>query len=83
MIYLHDLQRDTLKEADNVINEGKSYEEILRYFFDLGYQLRAPHGANGQPLKSITQLYKNGVYSFVDIRKRRNGGAIWETVKIS
>jgi hypothetical protein len=28
-------------------------------------------------------LYKNGAYSFVDIKKKRNGGAIWETVKLS
>jgi hypothetical protein len=82
MIYIHDLQRETLKEADNLINEGKSYDEILHHFFDKKYCLRVPHGANGQPLKTIVKLYKDGVYSFVDIRKKRNGGATWETVKL-
>jgi hypothetical protein len=83
MIYMHDLQRETLKEADELINGGKTYTEIIEHFFNIGYQLRAPHGANGQPLKSVTMLYKNGAYSFVDIKKKRNGGAIWETVKLS
>lgn len=83
MIYMHDLQRETLKEADELINGGRTYNEIIEHFFNIGYQLRAPHGANGQPLKSVTMLYKNGVYSFVDIKKKRNGGAIWETVKLS
>jgi hypothetical protein len=83
MIYMHDLHRETLKEADELINGGKTYNEIIEHFFNIGYQLRAPHGANGQPLKSFTMLYKNGAYSFVDIKKKRNGGAIWETVKLS
>jgi hypothetical protein len=82
MIYMHDLQRETLKEADNLINEGKSYDEILHHFSIKKYCLRVPHGANGQPLKTIVKLYKDGVYSFVDIRKKRNGGATWETIKL-
>ena len=83
MIFMHDLHRDTLKKADQAINAGRDYMQVLNYFFDMGYQLRAPQGANGRPLKARTMLYKGGVYSFVDIRKTRNGGAIWETVKIS
>ena len=82
MVYFHDLQRETLKEADELINAGKTYDEILRHFFDKGYALHAPSGANGQPLKTITRLYYNGVYSFVDLRKKRGGGAEWETLRL-
>lgn len=83
MVFMHDLHRETLKQADALINDGKSYDEILQHFFNIGYNLRVPHGANGQPLKTIVNLYKSGVYSFVDIKKKRNGGAIWQTIKFS
>ena len=81
MVFIHDLQKETLLKADELINNGKTFDEIQRYFFDKGYAIRVPMH-NGYLSKTRILLYKDGQYSFVDIKKRRNGLALWETVKL-
>ena len=81
MIFISELHKKTLLQADELINKGKTFEEIQRYFWDKDYSLRLPM-RNGYISKTKICLYKNGEYSFVDIKKRRNGLATWETVKL-
>ena len=82
MVYISELHKETLTKADKLINEGKTFDEIQRYFFDCGYALRVPY-RNGYLSKTRVLLYKNGEYSLVDLKKRKNGCALWETVKLS
>ena len=83
MIYVDELQKITLKLVDDLINENKTFDEISRILFDKGYILRAPILSNGQPSKSkINLCNKKGEYSFVDLIKRRNGLATWQTVRL-
>jgi len=84
MVWISDLQRETLLLVDNLISEGKTYEEIKRILWeDKGYTLRVT-SKNGYIPKTIVELCDSkGNYSFVDLRKRRNGLATWETIRIS
>ena len=82
MVYINDLQRETLLLADKLIDDGKTFDEILYIFSQKGYALRVPV-RNGYTIKTRIALYKDGQCSFVDIKKRRNGLALWETIKLS
>jgi len=87
MIYISDLQRETLLLVDDLINKGKTFNEIWWALQEQGYIFRGER-RNGYDIKTLFQLCKMNEagrveYSFVDLRKRRNGLAYWETYKIS
>lgn len=91
MIYLSDLQKETLLKVDEMINENKTFNEIQNYLYDNDYVFRV-EVKNGYASKTrfeIVKMIRNAdntikeEYSFVDLIKRRNGLAYWETIKIS
>ncbi len=83
MVWISDLQRETLLLVDKLINEGKTFNEIWWVLQEKGYHFMGER-RNGYNIKTLFKLYdSNGQYSFVDLRKRRNELAYWETIKIS
>lgn len=92
MIYLSDLQKETLLLVDNMIEDNKTFEEIMNYLYNNDYMFRV-ETKNGYTSKThfeIVKIIRNDdnttikeEYTFVDLIKRRNGLAYWETIKIS
>ena len=63
--------------------EKKTFSEIWDILSNKGYKFRG-EVHNGYAIKTKFQLCDmDGNYSFVDLIKRRNGLASWETIKIS
>lgn len=94
MIYLSDLQKETLMLVDNMIEENKTFDEITDYLYNNGYvfSVETKNGYTSKTRFSIEKIihYKkdNQEYTkyentFVDLIKRRNGLAYWETIKLS
>lgn len=94
MIYLSDLQKETLMLVDNMIEENKTFKEITDYLYNNGYifSQEVKNGYRSKTRFSIEKIihYKkdNQEYmkyenTFVDLIKRKNGLAYWETVKLS
>ena len=83
MVFITELQQQTLLLVDKLIEEKKTFSEIWTILSDKGYRFRS-EVHNGYTIKTKFQLCdKNGNYSFVDLIKRRNGLASWETIKLS
>lgn len=94
MIYLSELHKATLLLVDDMINKGKTFKEIQDYLYDNDY-IFSQEIVNGYTSKTkytiekITRYEKDGQkYShyentYVDLIKRRNGLAYWETIKLS
>lgn len=82
MIYLSDLQKETLMLVDNMINANKTFKEITDYLYNNGY-IFSVETKNGYTSKTKFSIYKQEEYTFVDLIKRKNGLAYWETVKLS
>lgn len=91
MIYLSLLQEETLQKVDKMIQDNWKFVEIQNWLYDNGYifSQEVKNGYRSKTRFSIEKLTKdeNGythyVYTFVDLVKRRNGLAYWETYKIS
>lgn len=86
MVYISDLQKETLELVDNLINENKTYNEIIKILYDNGYELRVPT-KNGYTSKTRIDLFKEDKQgemedSFVTVIKRKNGLASWETLRL-
>lgn len=83
MIYISKLQEIVLKFVDRLINEGLSFDEIIDRLDQNNYILRC-NIHNGYMSKTKFEICNkdNGEYSFVDLKKRRNGKADWETIRI-
>lgn len=91
MVWLSNLQKETLLKVDEMINENKTFDEIQNYLYKNDYMFRV-EVKNGYASKTKFEIVKmikdeNGnikeEYTFVDLIKRRNGLAYWETIKIS
>ena len=83
MIYINDLQRETLLLVNDLIEQGKTFNEIWWVLQEKGYRFEGERH-NGYDIKTKFYLKdKDGNGSFVWLRKRRNGLAYWETIKIS
>ena len=82
MIYINDLQKETLLMVNDLIEQGKTFNEICWALQEKGYYFMGERH-NGYDIKTLFKIYKDNKYSFVDLRKRRNGLAYWETIKIS
>ena len=83
MVYISDLQKQTLILVNDLIEQGKTFDEIWWTLQEKGYHFMGER-RNGYDIKTLFRLYdSNGQYSFVDLRKRRNGLAYWETIRIS
>ena len=83
MIFISELQQQTLLLVDKLIEEKKTFDEIWTILSNKGYLFRS-EVHNGYAIKTKFQLCdKDGEYSFVDLIKRRNGLASWESIKIS
>lgn len=83
MVYINDLQKKTLLLVDKLISEGKSFNEIWSILQDKGYRFEGERH-NGYDIKTKFYLRdKDYNGSFVWLRKRRNGLAYWETIRIS
>ena len=94
MIYLSELQKETLLLVDKMINDNKTFKEIQDYLYDNDY-IFSQEVKNGYRSKTRFSIEKIVHYTkdnqeyikyentFVDLIKRRNGLAYWETIKIS
>ena len=91
MVFLNELQKETLILVDDMIEKGKTFEEISNYLYDNDYIFRQEikNGYRSKTKFSIEKIIRNenGTVSykntFVDLIKRRNGLAYWETIKLS
>lgn len=87
MVFLSNLQKETLFKVDKMIEENKTFDEIVWKLQEEKYYFKC-ETKNGYTKKSLFMIYKddeNGEeeYSFVDLKRRRNGLAYWETIKLS
>ena len=87
MIFLSNLQKETLLLVDDLISKNKNHDEIMEKLRKEKYEF-IKEIKNGYMSKTKTSLYKrdeNGKLenSFVDLIKRKNGLASWETWRIS
>lgn len=89
MVYISKLQETTLKLVDNMINEGKTFDEITDELCKQHYSFMVEK-KNGRYNKNHLLLYKMKLdgnkivsedYSFVDLVQKR-GKVTWETVKL-
>ena len=94
MIWLSDLQKQTLLKVDEMIEQNKTFDEIQNYLYDNDYifSQQIKNGYRSKTRFSIEKIvryikdnqthikYEN---TFVDLIKRKNGLAYWETIKIS
>lgn len=83
MIFISELQKNTLILLNELIEKNKTHEEItelllFKYNYDFIKEIK-----NGYMSKTQTKLYKNDENSFVTLIKKRNGFADWETIEIS
>lgn len=94
MVWLSDLQRETLLLVDKMIEENKTFDEIQNYLYDNNYifSQEVKNGYRSKTRFSIEKIvhytkdnqeYMKYENTFVDLVKRRNGLAYWETIKIS
>ncbi len=82
MVFVSELQRETLLLVDKLIEQNKTHDEIANILYNKGYSLYKKI-KNGYMSKTRTEIEKNGEYSFVTLIKRKNGLANWETIKLS
>lgn len=83
MVFINDLQRKTLLLLEELINAGKTFDEVWWALQSKGYRFEGER-RNGYDIKTKFYLLdKDGNGSFVWLKKRRNGLASWETIKIS
>lgn len=87
MVWLSNLQKETLLKVNEMIEQNKTFDEIVWKLQKENYYFKC-ETKNGYTKKSLFMIYKdneNGKeeYSFVDLKRRRNGLAYWETIKIS
>lgn len=83
MVFISQLQKNTLLLLDQLIDENKTHEEIVKILlYKFNYEF-IKEIKNGYMSKTQTKLYKNNENSFVTLIKRRNGYADWETIRLS
>ena len=83
MVFISQLQKNTLLLLEQLIDENKTHEEIVKILsYKFNYEF-IKEIKNGYMSKTQTKLYKNNENSFVTLIKRRNGLAYWETIKLS
>ena len=89
MIYISKLQETTLKLVDNMINEGKTFDEITDELCKQHYSFMVEK-KNGRYNKNHLLLYKMELdgnkivsedYSFVDLVQKR-GKVTWESIRL-
>ena len=76
MVFISNLQKETLLKVDEMINENKTFDEISNYLYKNDYMFRV-EVKNGYASKTKFEIVK------MILIKRRNGLAFWETIKIS
>ena len=88
MVWLSNLQKDTLFLVDKMITENKTFEEISNYLYNNDYIFSVKN--NSKKTFRIEKIIRNKENNtieyentFVDLIKRRNGLASWETIKLS
>ena len=93
MVYVSDLQRETLLLVDKMIQDNKTFKEIEDYLYNNDY-IFSSQSKNGYISKTkfriekITrynkegQTYCNFENTMVDLIKRKNGLATWETIRL-
>lgn len=94
MVWLSELQKETLLLIDKMIEENKTFDEIQKYLYNNDYifSQEVKNGYRSKTKFSIEKIthytkdnqeYMKYENTFVDLIKRRNGLAYWETIKIS
>lgn len=88
MVWLNNYQKETLLIVDKMIEENKTFEEISNYLYNNDYIFSVKN--NSKKTFRIEKIIRNKEdntikyeNTFVDLIKRRNGLAYWETIKLS
>lgn len=82
MIFISELQKETLLLLNDLIDNNFSHDDIITILLKNNYDF-IKEIKNGYMSKTKTKLYKNEENSFVTLIKKRNGLADWETIKLS
>ena len=90
MVFLNELQKETLILVDDMIEKGKTFEDISDYLYNNNYifSQEVKNGHRSKTRFSIEKIVRNenGTISYkntyVDLIKRRNGFAYWETIRL-
>ena len=91
MIYLSDLQKETLLKIDDMIEKNKTFEEIEEWLYknDYIFSIKVKKGYKSKTKFTIEKIIRDKEKqtikfesTFVNLIKRRNGLAYWETIKI-
>lgn len=91
MIYLSDLQKETLLKIDDMIEKNKTFEEIEDWLYknDYIFSIKVKKGYKSKTKFTIEKIIRDKEKqtikfesTFVNLIKRRNGLAYWETIKI-
>lgn len=91
MIYLSDLQKETLLKIDDMIEKNKTFEEIEDWLYknDYIFSIKVKKGYKSKTKFTIEKIIRDKEKqtikfesTFVSLIKRRNGLAYWETIKI-
>ena len=87
MIFVHELQQETLLLVDSMIKENLTHSEIVDILIqkDCEFMVETRNGYTSKTVMEIHKRDSNGElhYTLVDLIKRRNGLAYWQTIKIS
>ena len=91
MVFLNNLHKETLLLVDKMIEEKKTFEEIENYMYANGYifSVETKNGYTSKTkfsIEKVIELEDNRMKyesTFVDLIKRRNGLAYWETINLS
>ena len=87
MIYLSDLQRETLLLVDKMIEENKTFDEIQNYLYDNNYifSQEVKNGYRSKTRFSIEKIihYKKDSQEYIKYENTFVDLINWETIKIS
>lgn len=93
-MFISDLQKETLEIVDKMIEENKTFNEIRDYLYNHKYMfiVETKNGYTSKTRFSIEKIvhytkdnqeYMKYENTFVDLIKRRNGLAYWETYRLN
>lgn len=81
LVYVSELQRDTLLKVDEMCNKGMSFTDVWYALQNDGYYLKcyARNHKRGSDMPTRGMVYKDGEFSLVTIINGKDGKCSWET----
>ena len=83
MVFINDEQKKVLLKVSDLINKQTTFNDITNVLYAEGYHFRV-YAHNGYTPKTTFEIVtSDNMPTFVWLKKRRNGLAFWETIKLS